>query len=145
METGARLSSLAEAFPEETVLAVVDKHGGRNEYLPILTALFPGVWLETVTAGAEQSVYRVRRERGVMEIRFAAKGDRNSFATALASMAAKYVRERGMAELNQWFARRAPDLRETVGYPVDAKRWRGELTRKMQPDAAMLERIWRER
>jgi hypothetical protein len=143
METGARLSGLVSAFPEESILAVVDKQGGRNDYLPFLTELFPGAWTETLTAGAERSVYRVRRAGGPVEIRFVAKGDRDSFATALASMAAKYARERAMAELNRWFGARAPELRPTAGYPVDAKRWRAEMEQRADAPGFMLKKIWR--
>ncbi len=48
-----------------------------------------------------------------------------------------------MAELNAWFARHAPGLSATAGYPADAKRWRRELAERMNPDAALLDRIWR--
>ncbi len=144
METGARLAGLVEAFPAEPVLVVVDKQGGRNEYLPFLTSLFPGSWVETRASGAAASVYRVRRGGGGdAEIRFVAKGDRDSFPTALASMAAKYARERSMAELNAWFGARVPGLRETAGYPQDAKRWRGEVEKLADAGALLLERVWR--
>lgn len=143
METGARLSGLAAAFPAEPVLAVIDKQGGRNDYLPFLTGLFPGAWVEAVSVGAERSTYRIRRAGGGMELRFVAKGDRDSFATALASMAAKYARERSMAELNAWFGARAPGLRETAGYPVDAKRWRAEIEKSPNTHELLLDRVWR--
>lgn len=149
METGARLSGLAEAFPETPILAVVDKQGGRNEYLPFLTELFPGAWIETLTAGAAKSVYRIRREHGPVEVRFAAKADRDSFATALASMAAKYTREQAMAALNTWFCARVPGLKETAGYPLDAKRWRADVTKfsntgtAANADDLMPDTVWR--
>lgn len=127
METGRHLAALSEKFPDTPILAVVDKQGGRNDYLHFLVALFPGVWPQEVEAGAERSVYRLRRPGAMMEIRFQAKADRDSFATALASLAAKYVRERAMAELNAWFRERIPGLTDTAGYPQDAKRWLGEV------------------
>lgn len=122
-ETGRHLVRLSTLFPEQPILAVVDKQGGRNDYLPFLTRLFPGVWPEEVSAGAETSVYRLHRKNAPMEIRFQAKADRDSFATALASMAAKYARERAMTELNAWFRERLPGLKDTAGYPQDAARW----------------------
>jgi hypothetical protein len=143
METGARIAGLAAAFSGESVLAVVDKQGGRNCYLPFLTELFPGAWLETLAEGAETSADRVRRAEGDIELRFSAKGDRFSFATALASMAAKYARERAMAELNAWFSGRIPGLKETAGYPVDAKRWRGEVEKTADARALMVDTVWR--
>ena len=127
METGRHLAALSEKFPDSAILAVVDKQGGRNDYLPFLVALFPGVWPETLETGAECSRYRMRRPGGVMEIRFQAKADRTSFATALASLAAKYMRERAMAGFNAWFGKRFPGVRATAGYPQDAARWLAEI------------------
>lgn len=126
-ETGRHLRRLADKFADRPILAVVDKQGGRNDYLPFLMDLFPGMWVETVSAGAAESVYRIRRSGGDLAIRFLAKADRTSFPTALASEAAKYVRERAMAELNAWFAERLPGLRPTAGYPEDARRWLAEV------------------
>lgn len=144
METGRHLVALAAAFPNAHLWVVVDKQGGRNDYLPFLTALFPGSWLETLTAGAERSAYRIRRSGGDMEIHFNAKGDRDSFATALASLAAKYTRERAMADLNEWFCHRWPSLKPTAGYPTDAKRWLAEV-RKLSGEEARLDLLIRER
>lgn len=138
-ETGARLANLAAAFPKEKILVVIDKQGGRNDYLPFLTELFPGAWVEVLAAGAAESVYRVR----ALTAHFTAKGDRDSFATALASMAAKHARERAMTALNQWFGERVPGLRGTAGYPVDAKRWRADVLRAENAESLLLDRVWR--
>ncbi len=127
METGAHLSRLAECFPEERMLVVVDKQGGRNDYLPFLTGLFPGAWIDSLSVGADDSSYRMRRRGADVVFRFVPKGDRVSFPTALASLAAKYVRERCMAELNAWFCAEVEGLRPTAGYPVDANRWLDEV------------------
>lgn len=127
IETGRHITALSEKFPDHRIRAVVDKQGGRNEYLPFLTALFPGTWIDTLEEGAERSAYRLRRPGGAMEIAFQAKADRTSFATALASLLAKYVRERAMMELNAWFGRLLPEVRPTAGYPQDARRWLEEV------------------
>ncbi len=127
VETGRHLSRLAAKFPREEMLVVVDKQGGRNDYLPFLSALFPGAWIDTLSAGAGESAYRLRRAGANAVFRFLAKADRLSFPTALASLAAKYARERAMAELNAWFGDRLDGLAETAGYPVDAKRWLAEV------------------
>lgn len=127
METGRHLALLVDRFASRGLTVVVDKQGGRNSYLPFLVGLFPGDWIEEVEAGAECSRYRIRRGRNVVEVAFRAKGDRVSFATALASLAAKYARERAMAELNRWFCARFPELKATAGYPQDAKRWLADV------------------
>ncbi|MCC8165058.1 MAG: hypothetical protein LIQ31_02630, partial [Planctomycetes bacterium] len=81
METGRHLRSLNEAFPDLPLYVVVDKQGGRNEYLPYLADLFPGAWIQEELCGRDCSRYLVRRPGGDMHIAFVAKGDRNSFAT----------------------------------------------------------------
>lgn len=123
LETGSHLAEIERLHPDESILIIVDKQGGRNSYLPFLSQLFPGLWIDTLAEGAEESAYRLRRAGPPLVVRFRAKADRDSFPTALASMAAKYVRERAMAELNAWFAARLPELPPTAGYPTDAKRW----------------------
>lgn len=127
VETGRHLQRLAEAFSTRPLLVIVDKQGGRNDYLPFLMSLFPGAWLEVLTCGGMLSAYRWRRRGGEVEFRFQAKADGVSFITALASLAAKYVRERAMAEFNGWFRERAPGLQGTAGYPEDARRWLAEV------------------
>lgn len=127
VETGRHLAALGRRFAEEYVWVVVDKQGGRNAYLPFLTEVFPGAWIDELEVGGECSRYRVRRAEGVMDIEFRAKGDRVSFATALASLAAKYVRERAMAELNAWYRARYDGLKDTAGYPLDARRWLADV------------------
>lgn len=138
METGRHLSVLTERFADRGLSIVVDKQGGRNAYLPFLTSLFPGAWVEELEAGSECSRYRVRQEKGVVSIEFRAKGDRTSFATALASLAAKYARERAVAELNAWFCGKFPDLKATAGYPQDAKRWLADVEKQGGDDSAGL-------
>lgn len=145
VETGWHLRRLAEKFPDQRILAVVDKQGGRNDYLPFLTALFPGAWLETLACGPAASRYRMRRAGGDVEFRFQVKADADSFPTALASMTAKYVRERAVAELNAWFGERLDGLRPTAGYPEDARRWLSEVRGSAAADKLDLELVIRKR
>lgn len=133
-ETGAHIRSLAAAHAGSPLLLVVDKQGGRDSYLPFLTDLFPGAWIDVLEECRACSRYRLRRTGGDAEIRFQARADSVSFPTALASLAAKHARERAMAELNAWFGGRLPSLRPTAGYPADAGRWLADTER----DAAEL-------
>ena len=127
-QTGSHVRELVDRFSRENMLIVVDKQGGRNDYRPFLSGLFPGAWFDTLSCGAEESRYRLRHGEGETVIVFAPKADRYSFATALASMHAKYLRERCMANLNRWFCQRAGNtLKSTAGYPVDAERWLAEV------------------
>ncbi len=142
VETGRHLRALNEAFPDLPLYVVVDKQGGRNEYLPYLSDLFPGAWIQEELCGRDCSRYLVRRPGGDMHIAFVAKGDRSSFATALASLAAKYHRERAMARLNAWFLKKCPGVKPTAGYPTDARRWLREVGtgRELRLDLILRER-----
>ena len=65
-----------------------------------------------------------------------------SLPTALASMAAKYVRELHMHQLNAYFRTQVPGLRPTAGYGRDAWRFLSEIEGARQaegvPDASIL-------
>ncbi len=145
METGRHLKRLAELFPDSPIIAVVDKQGGRDDYAAFLFALFRGAWLDVLEVGRGCSRYRLRREGGDFQIVFKVKADAVSFPTALASMAAKYVRERFMAGLNAWFAGVCPGLQPTAGYYVDAARWLGELRTRGLMEKGQVSLLVRER
>jgi len=108
-------------------LAVCDKQGGRDRYLPMLGASYPDA--AVVRRGAEQrdhSEYTLRRSGRDAVIRFESKGERH-LPVAAASMLAKYVRELSMELLNAFWARDVAALRATAGYPQDAKRFLADI------------------
>ena len=102
------------------VLAFVDRHGGRAYYAPLLAERFPSRFPRVVRESRAVSTYRLGDDA---EVSVVVDGDRHHLATALASMAATYVRERWMRAFNAWFGARDPDLRPTAGYHQDANRW----------------------
>ena len=59
-------------------------------------------------------------------------GGESRAPVALASMAAKYIRELSMHAFNAFWAARMPGLRPTAGYPTDAQRWRGDAAAAIQ-------------
>ena len=91
---------------EDGPLAVlVDRQGGRRFYAGhLLRAL--GTMVNSVRENAEQSVYRLPRREGAVEIRFITRGDGRFRAVGLASVAAKYVREVFIDALNRWLGER---------------------------------------
>lgn len=105
------------------VEAQIDRQGGRTRYQPLLLERFPGRFPWIVAESKRSSVYRMRGAAGDVTIRFDVNGDRLHFSTALASMAAKYVRELHMRAFNSHFAKADPALRPTAGYYTDAIRW----------------------
>jgi ribonuclease HII len=123
--SAATMQLIARALaglPDEPILIVCDKHGGRNRYGQILQTQFPEPLIEVREESRAQSVYRWRRGRIPVEIRFITGGE-SFLPAALASMTSKYLRELSMATLNTFWQQRVPNLRSTAGYPVDARRF----------------------
>jgi hypothetical protein len=120
------LAEVLAPLPEGPVLALCDKHGGRNRYAPLLQMQFPEPLIEVYGEAAERSVYRWGPAAARVEARFCAKGEA-FLPTALASMVAKYVRELSMLAFNRYWCARLPELRPTAGYPTDARRFDREV------------------
>ena len=99
-----------------------DKHGGRAFYGSVLQHFFPDAELRIVEEGRLQSRYELKRGEQSIAWNFTAKGDTFE-PVALASMVAKYSRERLMHVLNAYWATKVPGLAPTAGYPGDAARF----------------------
>jgi len=100
-----------------------DRHGGRAKYGAILQHIFPEASLSILGENAQQSRYELRRGGLTMRWSFTVGGD--AFVpTALASIAAKYLRERLMNDWNAYWQKACGGgLRPTAGYPLDAARF----------------------
>ncbi|MGN1274524.1 MAG: hypothetical protein ACI4UF_08035 [Thermoguttaceae bacterium] len=121
-----------------------DKHGGRNFYLPALMDFFPALPFCVVEEGRAASEYVHYGERIDLRIRFQAKGEA-LLPVALASMVSKYLREISMDRFNAWWLAQIPGLTPTAGYPLDAKRFREEISEKMQELKIDWREMWRNR
>jgi hypothetical protein len=141
------LDLLADALaelPAASVLAVCDKHGGRNHYGPLLQRRFPDPLVEVYGEGRATSVYRWGPEGARIEVRFCARGE-SFLPTALASMVAKYLRELGMLAFNRFWCARLPELRPTAGYHSDARRFDRDVA-ALRADLGIEDRVyWRAR
>lgn len=118
-----------------------DRQGGRKNYLPLLLDWMPDSWF------VERDISPARCSYGSttipeMQIHFTVGGD-NFPATALASMVAKYLRERLMESFNRYWSQHCPGLKPTAGYPVDALRFRDEVRRAAPPQSFPEESWWR--
>lgn len=99
-----------------------DRQGGRKKYLPVLLQTMPERWFETIVESDKLSSYRTLTEPR-WTFHFTVGGEQ--FApVGLASMTAKFVRERMMHVLNAYWQRQIPGVQPTAGYPQDAKRFR---------------------
>lgn len=127
----AVLQRLWELHAGEDLHLVIDRHGGRFHYGPLLARAFPHATVERLEESPSLAEYRMtghgphagRRARLV----FAERAESRSFATALASCLAKFARERCMDAFNAHFARLAPQVAPTAGYTEDGRRWLGEV------------------
>ncbi|MCB9893207.1 MAG: hypothetical protein H6839_02010 [Planctomycetes bacterium] len=109
-------------------LAVVcDRQGGRTRYGRALAAEFPEAHIETLHEAKEISTYEltIPEVEGCprMFIAFMEKGEGHHLPIALASMAAKYMRELMMHQFNAWFVSYDAGIKPTAGYYQDGKRW----------------------
>jgi hypothetical protein len=105
------------------VLAVCDKHGGRNHYAPLLVDAFSQTLVQVQIESRAVSRYRLPLFGFDVQITFQCQGE-SFMPTALASMTAKYVRELAMRAFNEYWCERVPDLRPTAGYPGDSRRFK---------------------
>ena len=96
-------------------------------YQPLLEAKFHGADITAAAETPDISRYRVTREEKSLHIGFETQADARHLPVALASMAAKTVRELLMNRLNAFFAQHQPGLKPTAGYVQDGRRWVSEI------------------
>jgi len=135
---------LVAAAGDEPVLAHCDKHGGRSRYASLLFEVFPEQLVQVQSESRNLSHYRWGSPTRPVEVRFAAKGER-CLASALASMASKYLRELAMLALNDFWRRRVPGLKPTAGYPIDARRFRRDIESARAEFGVDERMLWRNR
>jgi hypothetical protein len=130
--TADLLAAVRRRWPDETVHVTMDRHGGRRYYAGLLAQAFPMDAVTTVDESQGVSVYRICETGGgpapaEMQVTVMDRCEASSLPTGLASMAAKYVRELYMHQLNAYFRAKVPGLRPTAGYGRDAWRFLAEV------------------
>jgi hypothetical protein len=141
-----------EPTPYGPIHVAMDRHGGRRYYADLLSGAFPMTTVEAVEESPTLSRYRLlhgglatgdaQPAAGAVTLTVRERCEEWSTATALASMAAKYVRELAMRQLNAYFQSRVPGLKATAGYGLDAWRFLDDTATARAaigvPDAAIL-------
>lgn len=118
-----------------------DRQGGRKKYACVLLEAMPDDWFDTLDESTQRSSY-LRQRDPELKFHFSVGGD--SFPpTALASMTAKYLRERLMSAINEFWSGHVVDLKPTAGYPNDAKRFREQIEPVASQLGHALEDWWR--
>jgi hypothetical protein len=139
------VAALLGEYPDLPAEVFCDRQGGRKNYLPVLLDTMPDEWFTEVLSSNARCSYR-RQPAGEKaadcNIHFSVGGD--SFPpTALASMLAKYLRERLMERFNDYWHAHLPMFRPTAGYPVDAQRFRTAIEATAVKLKLPPERWWR--
>jgi hypothetical protein len=131
--------------PALDAFVVVDKHGGRNCYGPILQELSPDCWVVPLEERMERSLYEMRWPGRIVRVLFRPEADATSFEVALASVVSKYLRELCMEEFNAYWRGHVPEVRRTAGYPGDSTRFLNEIRPALERLQVPLDQVWRKR
>lgn len=107
---------------------VADRQSGRTHYGNLLGQVFGSVVAEEESSRASR--YKVDGRHGVI---LHSEAEDAHLPVALASMAAKLVRELAMARFNRYWSARVPELKPTAGYVQDARRWLGDVRGTITP------------
>jgi hypothetical protein len=122
-----------------------DRLGGRQDYGPFLSRLFPFTPLAADLEQPAESRYTVGATPASIEVRFMVDGERRSKEVALASCLAKYGRELMMGCFNRTFTGAFDGLRPTAGYYGDARRFLRDLEAAAGTEAGWRGRLCRRR
>lgn len=117
------VSRILGSADDAEVRVFVDRLGGRVHYREGLADSFPSFSLQILEESGPRSAYRLTGQGRQITVEFAVGGEERHFATALASVFSKYVRELYMTAFNRFFAARLQGIRPTAGYYGDAARW----------------------
>jgi len=119
---------------------ICDKHGGRNRYDELLSEAFDDQMVFRLEEGRPLSRYRMNE----IKFRFQTKAEEH-LPVAAASMVSKYLREIAMLEFNAYWASLLPDLKPTMGYPVDATRFMEQIEPLLEANSIDRDSLWRRR
>ena len=122
------IANLNESIKDQEKVAVFcDRHGGRKFYAGPLQHRFENSLVRVVSETKQESCYQFEDHGRQLNVRFTVKGDRFP-PVAYSSIFAKYLRERMMERLNDYFSSRSDEkIRPTAGYPVDASRFLNQI------------------
>jgi hypothetical protein len=140
LAVGEHLRRITAIRHDGPVRIVCDRLGGRALYRDTLAAELTGADVSVVEESDRVSRYEVGGPG--CAVQFEVEAESSHMPVALASMAAKLVRELAMARFNRYWCGRCPELKPTAGYSQDARRWLGDAAPLLtDDDRAALVRI----
>ncbi|MBE0534751.1 MAG: hypothetical protein IH624_03715 [Phycisphaerae bacterium] len=113
--------------PDGMLQIIVDRQGGRDNYVPVLRKMFGELDLRVIRQDDRLCSYELTGRGKAMRLHFAVKADDRHLPVALASMVSKYVRELFVESLNSYFVERCTGLKPTAGYWTDGLRFVKDL------------------
>ncbi len=116
------VDTILQGIGTDEATVICDRHGGRRRYDGLLRDVFGDQFVFRMEEGRALSRYRLGRR----EFWFQTKAEQH-LPVALASMVSKYVREIAMREFNAFWKAHLPELKPTMGYPVDAVRFMNDI------------------
>jgi ribonuclease HII len=137
------LQAALARVPNQPATVLCDKHGGRNHYAGLLSQCF-GKLVEVRRESRQQSVYCFGPPSARRQICFSVRAE-SYLPVALASMAAKYLRELAMLAFNEYWCDRVAGLLPTAGYPGDARRFKRAIADAQHALGIADHLLWRNR
>jgi len=117
-----QILSMASFLNVKRIIIYCDRLGGRKFYgNAIKTLAYQEV--TDIIESSKLSKYKLNIDRKELSIQFEVGADDKYLPVALASMMAKYVREKVMQHMNDYFIKLQPGLKPTAGYWTDGWRW----------------------
>jgi len=121
------LKSVWRQYGHHHPLAVVDRQGGRRNYKDLLASDFFPAELEILYENPQKSGYRLIHGTRQMHVLIQVGSEKQHLPVALASMAAKYLRELLMMRFQDFWSVQAPEVKPTYGYFGDGRRFLKEI------------------
>lgn len=133
-----QIISIAVFCCAKRIIIFSDRLGGRMYYEEMINTL-PDVKIIDREESSKNSRYKLSVDKGKREldIQFEVGADDKHFQVALASMIAKYIRERIMVAMNDYFIKLQPGLKPTAGYWTDGHRFLNDLEDKTLEKAGL--------
>jgi len=126
------LARLWARLKQGRIVINADRQGGRTLYLPHLERTFEGCRFKIIREDQTCSAYEISDARRTAVVDFRINAEQHHLPVALASMAAKYIRELFMEMFNAFWADRVEGLAPTAGYYVDGRRFFGQIEPAMR-------------
>ena len=101
-------------------------------YMPHLERTFDRCRFKIIREDQTCSAYEISDARRTAVVSFPVNAEEKHLPVALASMAAKYIRELFMEMFNAFWAERVEGLAPTAGYYVDGRRFFGQIQPAMK-------------